>query len=90
MKLRIPEHEPTSISWFMSLVGAERCSSDGKKNSKQPTACLGDVWIKGLKIWERYKKQARWWFQTVFYFHPYLGRSNLRSICFKWVGSTTN
>ena len=31
------------------------------------------------------------WFQIFVYFHPYLGKwSNLTSIFFKWVGSTTN
>ena len=34
---------------------------------------------------------TRWWQLKYFFFHPYLGRwSNLTSICFKWVGSTTN
>ena len=29
---------------------------------------------------------TRWWFQTFFYFHPYLGKiSNLTSIFFRWV-----
>ena len=33
-----------------------------------------------------------WWFQIFFFhFHPYLGKiSNLTSIFFRWVGSTTN
>ena len=37
------------------------------------------------------KYQATWWCQIFFNFHPYLGKwSNLRSIFFRWVGSTTN
>ena len=36
-------------------------------------------------------KKTRWWFQIFLNCHPYLGKwSNLTSIFFKWVGSTTN
>ena len=36
-------------------------------------------------------RSTRWWFQTCFNFHPYLGKwSKLTSIFFRWVGSTTN
>ena len=36
-------------------------------------------------------KNSGWWFQILFNVHPYLGKwSNLTSIFFRWVGSTTN
>ena len=36
------------------------------------------------------KKEPRWWFQIFFIFIPIWKWSNLTSIFFKWVGSTTN
>ncbi len=39
----------------------------------------------------RPKANTRWWQLKYVFFHPYLGKiSNLTSIFFKWVGSTTN
>ena len=44
-----------------------------------------------LGFFARPKYMTGWWFQTCFNFSPYLGKwSNLTSIFFRWVGSTTN
>ena len=60
-----------SIVWAKILVGPSTCifaNSYGKYHMNINYSCIG-------------KYTTRWWFQIIFYFHPYLGKvSNLTNI----------